>query len=159
MLGLKRTILAFERASTQEVPMLQHFVSPSTARLAGNIATLGFLAFIVIQLLLALGIIPVTMAWGGSQTTLTPSLRLASLLATVILGGFAYVIRRRAGLIAQARPSRPIKVLAWVITGLLILGTLGNLASSSQGERLLFTPLSLLLVLACWLVSASKIDE
>jgi hypothetical protein len=152
-------LLAFERASTQKVPMLQHLISPAAARLAGNVATLGFLAFIVIQLLLALGIIPVTMAWGGSQTILTPSLRLASLLAVVLLGGFAYVIRRRAGLLAQARPSRSIKILAWVITGFLFLGTLGNLASSSQGEKLLFTPLSLVLVLSCLLVSASKIDE
>ena len=133
-------------------------VSQSTARITGNIATLVFLAVIVLQLLLALGILPVTISWGGSQTVLTPSLRLAHVLAVLLLAGFAYVIRRRAGLVAQAHPSHLIKILAWVITGFLILNTLGNFASSSTAEKLVFGSLTLVLVIACLLVSVSKSD-
>ena len=134
-------------------------VSQSTARITGNIATLAFLAVIVLQLLLALGILPVTMAWGGSQTVLTPSLRLAHILAALLIAGFAYVIRRRAGLLAQAHPSRLIKILAWVITGFMLLNTLGNFASSSTAEKLVFGSLTLVLVIACLLVSASNSDQ
>jgi hypothetical protein len=133
-------------------------VSQSTARTAGNIATLAFLAVIVLQLLLALGILPVTMAWGGSQTVLTPSLRLAHVLAAILLAGFAYVIRRRAGLL-HARPSRLIKILAWVITAFLFLNTLGNFASSSTAEKFIFGSLTLVLAIACLLVSASRSDQ
>jgi hypothetical protein len=131
-------------------------VSQSTARLTGNIATLVFLAVIILQLLLAFGILPVTMAWGGSQTVLTLSLRFAHVLAALLLAGFAYVIRRRAGLLAQARPSGLIKVLAWIITGFLVLNMLGNFASSSMAEKLVFGSLTLVLVIACLLVSISK---
>jgi hypothetical protein len=134
-------------------------VSQSTARITGNIATLSFLAVIVLQLLLALGILPVTMAWGGSQTVLTPSLRLAHVLAALLIAGFAYVIRRRAGLLATARPSRLIKILAWVITGFMLLNMLGNFASSSTAEKLVFGSLTLVLVIACLLVSASNSDQ
>jgi hypothetical protein len=134
-------------------------ISQSTAKIAGNVATLAFLAVIVLQLLLALGILPVTMAWGGSQTVLTPSLRLAHVLAALLLLGFAYVIRRRAGLLADSRPSRLIRILAWVITGFLFLNTLGNFASSSIAEKLVSGSLSLVLAIACLLVSVSKSDQ
>jgi hypothetical protein len=134
-------------------------VSQSTARTTGNIATFAFLAGIILQLLLALGILPVTMAWGGSQTVLTPSLRLAHILAALLLAGFAYVIRRRAGLLANAGPSRLIKILAWVVTGFLILNMLGNFASSSTAEKLVSGSLTLVLVIACLLVSASNSDQ
>jgi hypothetical protein len=51
----------------------------SAARIAGNLATVLFAVVIVLQLLLAAGILPVTMAWGGRQPVLTASLRFASL--------------------------------------------------------------------------------
>jgi hypothetical protein len=138
--------------------MTQHVFSPSVGRIAGQVATVGLLLAIVAQILLALGILPITMAWGSSQSVLTMQLRLASLLAAVILGGFIYVIRRRAGLLGSGRPSKPIKILAWVITLYLALNTLGNVASSSTGEVTLFGSLSLVSALACLLVSAARID-
>ena len=79
-------------------------------------------------------------------------LRLSSSLALPI-------IRRRAGLLAHLRPSRLIRILAWVITGFLFLNTLGNLASSSTAEKLVSGSLSSVLVVACLLVSSSKIDQ
>ena len=134
-------------------------VSQSTARIVGNIATLLFVVVIILQILLALGILPVTMAWGGSQTVLTPSLRLAHILAAILLTGFAYVIRQRAGLLPRARPSRLIKILAWVVTAFLFLNMLGNFASSSTAEKLVFGSLTLVLAVACLLVSASRSDQ
>lgn len=134
-------------------------VSQSTVRLTGNIATLVFLTVIVLQLLLALGILPVTMAWGGSQTVLTPALRLAHVLSALLLAGFAYVIRRRAGLLMET-PSTPlIKVVAWVITGFMLLNTLANFASSSTAEKLVFGSLTSVLVIACLLISISRSDN
>jgi hypothetical protein len=128
----------------------------------GNLATVLFAVVIVLQLLLAAGILPITMAWGGGQSELTPGLRLASLGAVVILAGFAYVIRRRAGLLregspAAGQPSALIKVLSWVVvTAFLVLNTLGNLASPSMAETLVFGAITIVLVVACAIVSLSK---
>jgi hypothetical protein len=138
--------------------MVQGFRSPSVARIAGTVATAAFLLAICLQLLLALGVLPVTLAWGGTESVLTTPLRLANVAAAVILGVSATVIRRRAGLSAGTHPSRRITILAWVLTIFLALNTLGNVASSSSGERILFGPLSLVLALACLLVAASKRD-
>ena len=128
----------------------------SAATIAANIATLLFAIVIILQLLLALGILPVTMFWGGTQTELTLGLRLASVAAAIILTLFAYVIRRRAGLIGDPPPSTLIKILSWVITAFMVLNTLGNLASQSTAEKIVFTPLTILLAIFCFIVSISK---
>jgi hypothetical protein len=128
---------------------------PAAAGIAANVATVAFALAIALQILLALGVVPITMAWGGTQPVLTLPLRLASLAAALILAASAYVIRRRAGLSGRERPGRAVQILAWLITAYLLLNTLGNLASSSSGERLLFAPVSLALVVSCLVVCVS----
>jgi hypothetical protein len=122
----------------------------------GNIATVLFAIVIVLQLLLVVGVLPITMFWGGRQSVLTPGLRLASLVAVVVLASFAYVIRRRAGLLGQVQPSTLIKVLAWIVTAYMAFNLLGNLTSPSLAETLVFGPITFLLVISCALVALSK---
>jgi hypothetical protein len=131
-------------------------ITPTAARVAANVATVGLLLAAVLQLLLALGVLPVTMAWGGTQQVLTLPLRIASLVAVVVLVLSTYVICRRAGLVPNAEASMPIKVLAWVIAIYLSLNTAGNFASASAAEATLFGPISLISALACLLVAASR---
>ncbi|MEJ2753868.1 MAG: hypothetical protein P8169_14510 [Chloroflexota bacterium] len=130
----------------------------SAATIAANVATVLFAIVIILQLLLAAGVLPISMAWGGTQTELTSTLRLASIAAAIILGAFAYVIRRRAGLIGDSPPSRAIKIMSWVITAFMALNTLGNLTSQSTAEKAVFTPITLLLVICCFVVSISKTE-
>lgn len=128
----------------------------SAVRIAANVATVLFVVMIILQLLLAAGILPISMAWGGQQPVLTTGLRLASLASAAILAFFAYIIRRRAGLVGSAPPSRAIKIISWLITAFLALNTLANLASSSTGEKILFAPIAFLLAVSCLVVSISK---
>jgi hypothetical protein len=128
----------------------------SASTIAANIATVLFVIVIVLQLLLAIGILPITMAWGGTQTELTLGLRVASVAAAGILGLFIFVIRRRAGLAGTPPPSMLIKILSWLITILMILNTLGNLTSQSTAEKIVFAPLTILLAICCFIVSISR---
>ncbi|MDP1919952.1 MAG: hypothetical protein Q8L14_27140 [Myxococcales bacterium] len=134
-------------------------MSPSRAagRVAGQVATIGFITFIGIQAGLALGLIPVTMAWGGTQATLTPSLRVASVVAALVLAGCAVAVRTRAGL-TRFRVSRGVRIAAFVITAYLALNVVGNLTSPSNAERLLFGPLSAVLVIACGVVASARLE-
>ncbi|MCB0030535.1 MAG: hypothetical protein KDE28_21635, partial [Anaerolineales bacterium] len=86
---------------------------------------------------------------------LTPGLRLASIAAILFLGLFIYIIRFRAGLLGDVALPTSIRALAWVVTGFMALNTLGNFASRSMGERLLFGPVTLLLTAACLVVAMS----
>ncbi|MCB8960203.1 MAG: hypothetical protein H6651_07800 [Ardenticatenales bacterium] len=123
--------------------------------LAAQLATFLFGLVMVAQLLLAAGVLPISMAWGGRQTVLTPGLRLASIAAILFLGLFIYIIRFRAGLLGDVALPTSIRALAWVVTGFMALNTLGNFASRSMGERLLFGPVTLLLTAACLVVAMS----
>lgn len=124
--------------------------------LSTNIATFLFVVVIVLQILLAVGILPISMAWGGRQSQLTTSLRIASIIAAVLLGVFIYVIRYRAGLVGNVPIPVIIKVASWIITAFMAFNTLGNITSLSINEKLLFGPVTFILTVACLLVSASK---
>ena len=127
-----------------------------TATMAGNIATLLFGFFIGVQLLVAAGILPVTILWGGGQTELTLGLRFASLGAVALLALFIYVIRYRAGFFGRMPQPTFIKVLAWAVTAYMALNTLGNFLSVNPIEQMLFGPLTILMFLSCLVVSASR---
>ena len=130
-----------------------------TARFSGNAATVLYALTIILQLLLAAGMLPITMAWGGREPVLTTNLRIASLASALLLLSFIYVIRRRAGLVGNAPTPLIIKVLSWLITAFSALNFLGILASLSMGEKVLFGPISFLLLLSCILVSVSKSER
>jgi hypothetical protein len=129
-----------------------------TSRIAGNAATVLYALTIVLQLLLASGILPITMAWGGRQPVLTMNLRIASLASAVLLLFFIYVIRRRVGLVGNSPITLIIKVLSWLITSFSAINFLGILASLSSGEKIMFGPISFLLLVACIMVSLSKLE-
>ena len=127
-----------------------------TPRIAGNAATVLYALTIILQLLLASGILPITMAWGGREPVLTTNLRIARLASAALLLFFIYVIRRRAGLVSDAPITPIVKVLSWLVTAFSALNFLGILVSLSSGEKILFGPISFLLLVACILVSLSK---
>lgn len=123
-----------------------------------NIATALFAFFLGVQLLLAAGILPVSMFWGGRLTELTPALRIGSLVAVVVLGFFIYIIRYRAGLVGAVPTPTWVRVSAWIVTGYMAVNMLGNLASVSNVERFLFSPITLVLTVASLLIAASRLN-
>lgn len=131
----------------------------SLTQVLGTTAVGLLVLIMVLQLLLAAGILPVSMAWGGRYTVLTPALRFSSLIAITILCYFAYVIARRSGILGSTPPSIVIKVLSWLVTAYLVFNTVMNFTSKSQGERWIFGPVTLILVVLCVMISLSKIPE
>lgn len=138
---------------------MTYLSKPNLVQNAANIASVLLFIFVVVQLLVAVGIIPISMLWGGSQPELTPSLRVTSVVAAVILGVFIYIIRYRAGLVGRVPQPTLIRVAAWVVTGYMVLNTLGNLASVSNVERFLFGPMAIVLAVSSFIVAASRIGK
>ncbi|RME97657.1 MAG: hypothetical protein D6768_19165 [Chloroflexi bacterium] len=130
----------------------------SFVRITANVVTLLFALFIILQILIGVGILPVSIVWGGRQTELTPVLQIASFVAVAVLALFIYIIRYRAGLVGTLPPPIWVRVTAWGVTGYMALNTLGNLASVSNVEKLLFSPITLALTVACLIVSLSNVN-
>jgi hypothetical protein len=126
------------------------------------ISILGYAAMLLlgilmaVQLFLAVGILPVSMAWGGGYSELTPSLRLSSLGAFLILLGFAYILGRRSGILGLSPPSLMVQIMSWLITIYLVFSAVMDFLSPIPAERWIFGPLSLVLVLVCLMISVIK---
>jgi hypothetical protein len=134
------------------------FSGDHIVKISANVATV-LLAFLIgVQLLLAVGVLPISIAWGGRQSELTPGLRIASVIAAILLGVFIYVIRYRAGLVGRTPIPTAVRIGAWVVTGYMALNILGNLASTSTTEKLLFGPIAIIIFIACIIVSLSNVS-
>ena len=84
-----------------------------------------------------------------------PVMRVLACIQIVALGLIALVVLCRAGLVLP-RWSRYSRKLVWAIVALLTAGFLLNLATPSEGERLVWAPVALALLLTSLRVATSR---
>jgi hypothetical protein len=94
-----------------------------------------------------------TTAWGGYYTELPAALRIASLLSATLYGGVMLIALAKAGLVRVPFGPGFIRASLRIMTALFFLGTLMNLASQSYWERVIMTPLALILAI-CFFILA-----
>src|SRR6478609_3775919 len=82
-------------------------------------------------------------AWGGQHEVLPTRLRVGSVVAIVVYVVIGWVVLARAGLLGGGHGV--VRVVTWVIAGYFLLGAAGNLASRSRSERLVMTPVAVVL--------------
>lgn len=112
--------------------------------IAALILTLALLgALTVMQFLLIAGAPIGHYAWGGKHRVLPGKLRIASGAAIVLYGVFGALLLSRAGVVPGGDP--PVIVATWFLFAYSALSVVGNLASRSRQERLVQTPVSVLL--------------
>lgn len=128
-------------------------VTGGTARFAAVVAAVGFVLVASFQLALALGAPWGKAAWGGGHERLPNGLRIASSFAVVLWLAVALVVLARAGYEWSPLPFSVARWGTWVLVGMLLLGTLMNLASRSRLERLIQTPVAAILSILCLLVA------
>jgi hypothetical protein len=126
------------------------------AQSAARVATVGLIALMVFQLLLALGLPLGRAALGGQYETLPTELRVSSVVSIAIYAVNILAVRTRAGLRKGSPDSAFAKYGTWFFTGLLFFGALLNAASSSPWERFLWAPFALILSWLCFVVARRK---
>ncbi len=122
-----------------------HSRTPDRTTSAGAVtsAALGAagvcLAFAGVQVALAAGAPLGEHVWGGTQDRVLPTgMRIVAGGSAIALTAMATVVTRRAGVIG--RPARWLVPATWTIAGFLAINTIGNLASTSTVERVVFGP-------------------
>jgi hypothetical protein len=124
------------------------------ARGAATAAVVGLAGIALFQLALALGAPLGRAAWGGAQAgTLPAGLRVASGVAMLVWTAAALVVLRRGGLGMLAMPEAVARWGTWILVGLLLVGALMNIASSSAWERYCWGPYALTLAGLCLLTA------
>ncbi len=99
----------------------------------------------VFQVMLASGKPWGIYAFGGQHQGVLPRrLRIASVFSCFLLLAFAAVNLQQAGFVSVVAQSH-LRAVSWVIAGYAVLGTFMNAISRSRAERLLWTPVCLVL--------------
>jgi len=114
---------------------------------AAVVASLLLAALAVLQLLLVIGRPLGRFAWGGQHDVLPPGLRVGSAVSVLVYAVVAWLLWREVDRPGEVGP------WAWVLTAYFALGVLMNGVSRSRPERLVMTPVAVVLAI-CALVVA-----
>lgn len=115
-----------------------------------GIGLLTILSLIVIfHFLVLLGIIPFEIVWGGRLTDSAQMFQFEIVSITLNLVMLVTVAIRSEHLNVNTN-KKIITVALWIMVGLFLFNTIGNLLSSNALEKILFTPLTILLAILSW---------
>jgi len=103
------------------------------------------------HILVLLRIIPYEMVWGGRISTLS-EMYIFETISILINLLFLFVILIRAGMLKIKASRKLINISLWFMALLFLLNTAGNLVSKNPMERLIFTPLTLIISTLCFML-------
>ena len=114
-----------------------------------------FSALILFHLLVLLQLIPFKMVWGGRLKTVADMYRFEA-VSLILNAVFLFVILAKAQFLSINIPATLITISLWLMAGLFLLNTIGNLLSKNKMEKIIFTPLTMLLALLCLVLAIVK---
>ena len=126
-----------------------------TTRIAAQGILLVLSLMVLFHVLVMVQVIPYGMVWGGrlensSQMLLFEAISIAVNL--LMLGAVA----TSAGMVKVKINRGLLKAALWTMFAVFLLNTIGNLLSNNETEKLIFTPLTLLLALFSLRLAISK---
>ena len=126
-------------------------------RIAAN-SLLGILSLVtVFHLFVLMGIIPFEIVWGGrlESTDQMIVFESVSLLVNIIM---ILVVMLHKGHFKVRADQRITTVVLWFMTILFLINTVGNLLSTNQTEKIIFTPLTAILCVFCFRLAIGRKD-
>ena len=118
--------------------------------------SVGVVAF---QIALAVGVPWGDYAMGGTFSgQFPPALRIAALVQAMLLAALAAIVMARAGLILNGW-SRRAPWLVWLVVAFAAVGLVLNVITSSGGERAIWAPVTLLLLVSSMIVAIKSADQ
>ncbi|MBM9500560.1 hypothetical protein JWG44_09905 [Leptospira sp. 201903071] len=124
---------------------------PELKKNIGRILIGIFSIIFVFHFLVLIGIIPYTIVWGGrlQNSQQMYGFEVVSISLNLF---FLFVILMERGYIRRYFSDSVLKIILWIMIVLFSLNTIGNLNSLNGLESILFTPLTFLLALFCFLL-------
>ena len=120
-----------------------------------NLLLIVFLLTVLFHLLVLTGVIPFSGVWGGRLETVQDMYRFEAVSILINILVLFVLIQKRKNLL-DGNPNIVINVLLWVFMGLFLLNTVGNLFAESVIEKILATPLTLIISVLIYLINRKK---
>ena len=125
-------------------------------KLAGNITLIILTLLLLLHVLILLKFIPSDFVWGGQlndDQSNKFTLEIIALIVTII---FIYLAAAKTGYIKIPKLKLMIDIGIWFMFAYFILNMIGNLASNITVEKLLFTPVTIILSLCTFRLAIEK---
>lgn len=130
---------------------MKKYLSDKTA---GTVLVIVFAALMVFHFLILTSAIPYGSVWGGRLKSHSEMVTFES-VSLVVNGLMLGIAAVKAGYLKMGVHPTLIRVSFWVMAVLFLLNTLGNLLSTSPFEKIVFTPVTLLLSLISFRLARS----
>jgi len=119
----------------------------SRSKLAGNALLILLALMVIFHVLVLVGLVPSEIVWGGRATGSVTDTVILESIAVLVTIGFAWIVAMKVGYIRSLKRKWIVTAGMWVIFAYFCLNVVGNLASSSGAERMIFTPVAVLMAL------------
>lgn len=131
------------------MPMI--ITNPKLKNRIGLTLIIFFTAILVFHFLVLLQVIPYGMVWGGRLQSVQQMVvfELVSIALNLL---FVCTVAMESGFIKRILPGKVLKIILWAMIVLFSLNTLGNLNSLNNLETIIFTPVTLILAVLCFLL-------
>lgn len=132
--------------------MLKKIISFHTA---AKIVLIILSMVLVFHVLVLTGLIPFDIVWGGRLKSREDMLVFES-VSTGINLLIVLITATHAGYISVGLNKSMSRILIWLMTGGFLLNTIGNLMAVDPIEKIVFTPITLVLTVLCYRVASEK---
>jgi hypothetical protein len=99
---------------------------------------------VIFHLLVLAGIIPYKIVWGGRLESTTDMIRFEFVSIGINLLMLA-IVANKSGYLNWGKSKQWVRIGLWIMVVLFSVNTLGNLVAINIWEKIIFTPLTLLL--------------
>jgi hypothetical protein len=111
--------------------------------------------FLVFHFCVLLKVIPNHMVWGGRLKS-DKEMYLFETVSIIINIFFIFIVLIKSDLIFVEFPDMILTIILWIIFGVFLLNTLGNIVSKDKLEKMLFTPVTLILSVLSLILALSN---
>ena len=127
-----------------------------SVKLAGNLVLLFLLLLGFMHILILLKILPAGFVWGGQIENAEQNMLLLEFIALAMTAIFIIIIAGKTGYFDTSKARTLFNIATWLIFVYLVLNTVGNLASASRTETLIFTPITIIMALLVLRLAVEK---
>ena len=131
---------------------MKKFIS---VKLAGNIVIVLMVLMIILHMLIMLRIVPYDIVWGG-QIKNDASLMKLEVFALVTLFIFLAIILVKVDYLKFTKFKKITNIAVWIMFVYFLLNTVLNLASGVTLEKLIFTPITIILFVLIFRLAIEK---
>ncbi len=127
-------------------------------KIASSLLILLFSLTIVFHLLILLKVIPYAIAWGGRLQN-DSEMFVFEGVSIALNALFLFISITKYKQIKLGKSSKFINVMLWIIFALFALNTIGNLFSINSFEKMVFTSITIVLAIACFILARNKVAK